>query len=117
MQARPTNLLDFNHADLQEFFLERDQKSFRATQVLRWIYQHGVDEFAAMTNLSQALRSQLGHIASLFALSMNRVIHYRDHSDMQVVDNQSLFTPYRFLHPFCPDLGEFGWEAFKKEIS
>ena len=59
MQAETSNLLDFNHADLEAFFLQLGHKSFRATQVLKWIYQHGVDEFSAMTNLSLALRTEL----------------------------------------------------------
>ncbi len=57
------NLLDLDHRGLREFFASIGEKPFRAEQVLKWIYHHGVTEFAAMTNLSQALRARLPEIA------------------------------------------------------
>ena len=35
------------------------EKPFRATQLLKWIYQEGVTDFDEMTNLSKSLRSYL----------------------------------------------------------
>lgn len=35
------------------------EKPFRASQVMKWIHQVGVSDFAAMTNLSKALRESL----------------------------------------------------------
>ena len=41
------------------FCIERGEKPFRATQLLQWIHQRGVDDFEAMTNLSKAFRTHL----------------------------------------------------------
>ncbi|OOG22747.1 23S rRNA (adenine(2503)-C(2))-methyltransferase, partial [Thioalkalivibrio denitrificans] len=42
-------------------------KPFRAVQVMKWIHQHGVSDFAAMTDLSRALRQRLGEHAEVRA--------------------------------------------------
>ncbi len=65
MSKTLTNLLDFNHADLERFFLDCGEKSFRAAQILKWVYQQGVDDFSAMTNLSNELRGQLGNTSRI----------------------------------------------------
>ena len=41
------------------FFVSIGEKPFRATQVLKWLYQEQVTEFDEMTNLSKALRIHL----------------------------------------------------------
>ena len=53
------NLLDFDRAGLEAFFTELGEKPFRATQILKWIYQFGINDFDEMTNLSKSLREQL----------------------------------------------------------
>ena len=53
------NLLDFDRKGLAAFFVELGEKPFRATQLLKWIYQEGVEDFDQMTNLSKSLRSFL----------------------------------------------------------
>lgn len=53
------NLLDFDRKGLQAFFAEIGEKPFRATQLLKWIYQEGVVDFDQMTNLSKGLRQFL----------------------------------------------------------
>lgn len=52
-------LMGLTTAELQALFASLGEKPFRATQVLKWIHQHGVLDFDAMSNLSQALRQQL----------------------------------------------------------
>jgi len=44
---------------MEAFFVEIGEKPFRATQLLQWIHQRGVDDLSAMTNLSKSLRTQL----------------------------------------------------------
>jgi 23S rRNA (adenine2503-C2)-methyltransferase len=53
------NLLNFNRAGLEEFFMSRGESRYRATQVMKWIYHLGVADFQRMTNLSKALRQHL----------------------------------------------------------
>lgn len=60
-----TNLLDLNRQDMEAFFTSLGEKAFRASQVMKWIYHHGVDDFDAMSNLSKALRDQLKEKAEI----------------------------------------------------
>jgi 23S rRNA (adenine2503-C2)-methyltransferase len=57
--ASKTNLLDLDRAGLLQYFADRGEKSFRATQVMKWIHDQGVADFTAMTNISKALRASL----------------------------------------------------------
>ena len=44
MTAAPDkiNLLGLSHDMLEQFFAERDEKPFRARQILQWVHQRGV---------------------------------------------------------------------------
>jgi len=53
------NLLGLPKGDLEQFIVGLDEKPFRARQILKWIYQRGVLDFDAMTDLSKSLRSKL----------------------------------------------------------
>lgn len=44
---------------MEAFFVSIGEKPFRATQVLKWLYQEQVTAFDDMTNLSKALRANL----------------------------------------------------------
>jgi len=59
------NLLNLDKADLQAFFTAMGEKAFRASQVIKWMYQFGVDDFAAMSNLSKSLREKLQDMAEI----------------------------------------------------
>lgn len=63
--ASRVNLLDLDRSGLQAFFAGLGEKPFRASQVLKWIYQCGVDDFDAMTNLSKSLRQTLRERAEI----------------------------------------------------
>ena len=64
-EAMKTNLLDLDRAGLVDFFTGRGEKSFRATQVMKWIYGQGVTDFEAMTNISKGLRADLQAYADI----------------------------------------------------
>lgn len=61
------NLLGLSPRGLTAFFESIGEKPFRATQVLKWIHQNGVDDFAAMSNLSKSLREKLALVAEVKA--------------------------------------------------
>lgn len=63
----PTNLLGLDRKGLEAFFATIGEKPFRGTQVMQWLHQYGVDDFAAMTNLSKALRQRLAETATIVA--------------------------------------------------
>jgi 23S rRNA (adenine2503-C2)-methyltransferase len=60
-----TNLLGYNRARLESFFATIGERSFRASQVMKWAHQQGTTDFAQMSNLSKPLREQLDEIAAL----------------------------------------------------
>ena len=53
------NLLGLPKGALEQFIVGLDEKPFRARQILKWIYQQGVLDFDAMTDLSKSLRAKL----------------------------------------------------------
>ena len=61
------NLLNFDRKGLESFFVEIGEKSFRASQVLKWIHQAGISELSLMSNLSKSLRIQLEETCSIVA--------------------------------------------------
>lgn len=54
-----TNLLNYDREALAAFFVEHDEKRFRADQIIQWIHQNGVIDFEQMTNISKSLRAWL----------------------------------------------------------
>ncbi len=59
------NLLNLTRGDMEAFFADLGEKPFRAKQVIQWLHQYGVSDFAAMTNLSKALRGKLAEVAEI----------------------------------------------------
>lgn len=53
------NLLGLDRKAMEAFCVDIGEKPFRASQLLQWIHQRGVADFAEMTNLSKALRARL----------------------------------------------------------
>ena len=59
------NLLGMSRAQLEAFFDKLGEKRFRAAQVMQWIHQRGVCDFALMSNLGRGLREKLAQIAEV----------------------------------------------------
>lgn len=72
------NLLGLSAEKLSLFFAGIGEKPFRATQVLKWIHQMGVDDFDQMTNLSKNLRERLKETAEIVA---PEVVSQQDSAD------------------------------------
>ena len=64
MQSK-TNLLNFDREQLGAFFETLGEKSFRAKQIYKWIYQSFETDFSQMTNLSKPLRERLAEQACI----------------------------------------------------
>lgn len=60
-----TNLLGLDLHGLEAFFVELDEKPFRARQLLQWIHKYRITDFAEMSNLSKALREKLQAVAEI----------------------------------------------------
>lgn len=58
------NVFDLDRDAFTDFMVDQGEKPFRARQVLKWLYQHNVRDFDAMTNVSRATRQRLSAIAT-----------------------------------------------------
>ena len=67
MSIKKVNLLDLNRDGLRAYFVELGEKSFRAEQVMKWIYHYGCDDFDAMSNINKKLRERLKQCAEIKA--------------------------------------------------
>jgi len=63
--AAPVHLLNLDPPALEAFFQTLGERSFRARQVMQWVYQRGALEFEAMTDLGRGLREKLAATATL----------------------------------------------------
>ncbi len=59
------NLLDLDLPGLTAWFQDIGEKPFRARQVLRWLHQHGAEDFDQMTDLAKSLREKLRQSAQI----------------------------------------------------
>ena len=64
------NIKDYNLEELKKEFISLGEKSFRAEQVFKWIYESNVTSFDEMTNLSLDLREKLKQNFSLCVLNI-----------------------------------------------
>ncbi|MCP4188570.1 MAG: 23S rRNA (adenine(2503)-C(2))-methyltransferase RlmN [Gammaproteobacteria bacterium] len=59
------NLLNLNRVGLERFFVGCGEKPFRAKQLMQWVHQRGVTDFAQMTDMSKSLRDSLSDQACI----------------------------------------------------
>ncbi len=59
------NLLNFNRSELESFFTDMGEKSYRAKQLSQWVYHHGCLDIEQMLNISKPLREKLATLTSL----------------------------------------------------
>ncbi len=72
------NLLNFDLKGLTAFCADLGEKSFRATQLFRWIHQKGASNFDQMSDLAKPLRDKLTRTAHVQAL---KIISQKESSD------------------------------------
>lgn len=63
---------------LEAWMAESGEKPFRALQLYKWLWQRGVSDFEAMTNVSRDARAALAERASITWLETASVQHSRD---------------------------------------
>src|SRR6476646_3020727 len=63
------NLLDLDQSALKAYCERVGEKSFRATQLFRWIHHRGVGNFDEMTDLARSLRAKLAGVAEVRPLA------------------------------------------------
>ncbi|HAT35020.1 MAG TPA: 23S rRNA (adenine(2503)-C(2))-methyltransferase RlmN [Rhodospirillaceae bacterium] len=72
------SLVGLDRSELAEVLAPLGVKPYRAQQIFRWIYNHGVTDFGAMSNLSKDLRADL---ATRFSLARPKVSQHQKSED------------------------------------
>ena len=67
MSENLVNLMNLDPDGLKEFCVAHGEKPFRATQILKWIYQWGVVDFDEMSNIKKDTRAMLKKVATIQA--------------------------------------------------
>lgn len=63
-------LYDYSLDTLSAYFIEQNQKPFRAKQIYQWIYQKQVFSFAEMSDIAKEVRSSLAETFHIEAVSI-----------------------------------------------
>lgn len=66
-----TNFFDLNQPALREFFSRMEEKPWRATQIMKWVYHQGITDFDKMTDISKELRQ---HLAEQTAFKLPEIV-------------------------------------------
>ena len=57
-----------------EIFISRfGKEKYRARQIIKWMYQYGITSFEEMTNLSKNFRSEIGTLARISFLTIEKI--------------------------------------------
>jgi len=67
-----TDLLSLSRTELREW-VEKTEKKFRADQLYRWLWSHGVRSFDEMTNLPESFRTRLHQEAELKTITLTQL--------------------------------------------
>lgn len=67
-----SRLRGLNLKELEKVVQDMDEPSYRAVQLMQWIYQKGVVDFSMMTNFPQKLRERLHNIYTLEPMPLIR---------------------------------------------
>lgn len=101
------NLMDLDPDTLKDFVVAHGEKPFRATQLLKWIYQWGVVNFDEMTNIKKETRALLKEISYIHA---PEIVSEQKSSDgtikwaMDIGDGQlveTVFIPEKERNTLC----------------
>ena len=96
-QPSKLSLLGMPAASLVELFENLDEKPYRARQIMRWLYQRYVTDYAQMSDLSAALRRELKEITTLELPPVLKHEHSGDGTRKWLLDvgaNQAIETVY-----------------------
>jgi 23S rRNA (adenine2503-C2)-methyltransferase len=76
--ADKKNLLGYSLIELEKFFLDINEPSFRAKQLLKWVHQKGELDFDKMSNFNKNLRIKMKEIALLNPPKLKKVLVSED---------------------------------------
>ncbi len=65
LTSNKLNIFNMDLRDLENFFISMGERSFRAAQIMKWIYHKHVIDFDTMSNISKLLREKLAKCSEL----------------------------------------------------
>lgn len=78
MEENKVDLRSLTLEQLEQFLVELGKQKYRAKQILHWIYQRGVTDFALMTDMAKDFRAQLAQRAFVSVWQPEAVEESRD---------------------------------------
>src|SRR5258706_6959578 len=99
---KKADLLSLTLPELQQWLTERGEPAFRARQIYSWLYSHLVTDFAAMTNLPQALRTRLAEEACIGPMVVRSEQHSKDDRTRKILlelEDGKLIESVLMLYP------------------
>ena len=72
------NLLDMTHDEIERLIARLGKETYRARQIMKWIYRSGVTDFDEMTNLSKGFRDEMKQLASISLPQIEEIQESRD---------------------------------------
>ncbi|MFK8114484.1 MAG: 23S rRNA (adenine(2503)-C(2))-methyltransferase RlmN [Rubripirellula sp.] len=79
------HLLDVDEGELKAWLKEQGQPAFRAKQIIHWVYQRRVTDFAEMSDLPKALRQLLADSFRILVTQAAETIESKDGTDKILV--------------------------------
>lgn len=65
LSSAPVSLLGMNRRMLADWLVSQGEKPFRAQQLMQWVHQRGIIDYAQMSDLSKVLRAKLASLAPI----------------------------------------------------
>ncbi|ARC54856.1 hypothetical protein AOQ88_01155 [Candidatus Riesia sp. GBBU] len=94
------NFLEMDRISLEKFFLSIGEKSFRAMQIMKWIYFHYCDDFKLMTDIKSSLRFYLDSIATI---SAPKIVERKNSFDGTIKWKMRLYDSKEIETVFIPE--------------
>ena len=85
---RKTNWYSLTRAGWQQFLSQIDHRSFRAQQVMKWIYHERVASVDSMSNLSKSLRSNLASVTENILPKLIQISKSRDGTVKWIIETE-----------------------------
>ena len=107
LESTRTDLAELERPALEAWLEARGVESFRARQIFRWIYRHGVSDIDAMTDLSRGLRVALSAELTLSTPALVRRERSSDGTEKLLLrlsdgrEIESVFIPDTPAMTFC----------------
>ena len=72
------NIYNTSFAELKSFFIDLDEKAFRAEQLWNWLYVKGIDELSGLNNISKNIINKINEQYYLHQFKVSRSLLSKD---------------------------------------